>query len=301
MTELSNEWHFSTGSNIQEGPVSRESLLAMRSAGKITDDTLVWSPGMAEWKPFIQIFKAPSKSVPPPLPVVAHVAVLPEASKGESSPLPDALHPTGGIDESGKFLGGIHHPWRRHFARTVDVSTLALFAFLALNFRVGPLLTDKFGWVVNALVDAFISALILLVPWILLESVLLSTMGTTPAKWLFAISVRTTSGHKPSFSQAIERSFRVLVQGIGLGIPIFAFITQFFAYRRLAKTGTTRWDSATGCVVTHKTWGVARATICVVAVLLVFILLGRLREQARHRLRGHRASGLSASPPRIQH
>lgn len=183
------------------------------------------------------------------------------------------------IEDTAALVRGSHHPWRRHFARAVDVSTLGLSAFLAVTFPEGLILTDRFGAIAYALVNAFISSFILLALWLPIETVLLSTVGTTPAKWLFGISVRTTSGHKPSFSQALERSFRVLLQGICLGIPVIAFITQLFAYRRLTETGTTRWDSATGCVVTHKTWGAGRAIVCVVAVFFVFMLLGRLRGQ----------------------
>jgi hypothetical protein len=48
-----------------------------------------------------------------------------------------------------------------------------------------------------------------------------------------------------SFSEALNRSFLVFVQGVGLGIPFVALFTQLFAYRRLTKTGTTLWDTST--------------------------------------------------------
>jgi len=198
-------------------------------------------------------------------------------AKGSSLPkkrgviTPSAEKPNG--DESSKFLGGIYHPWRRFFARIVDIWTWGLLAFLVLAFA-GAVFLPKAE--VSTLQIQFIVWIVLLVLWIPIEAILLSTVGNTPAKWLFGISVRTKSGHKLSFSQALERSFLVLTQGEGLGIPFVALFTQLFAYRRLTKSGTTLWDKATGCVVTHTSWGAARAIGCVVTVIIVFILLSIL-------------------------
>ena len=79
-----------------------------------------------------------------------------------------------------------------------------------------------------------------------------------------------------SFSEALNRSFLVFVQGVGLGIPFVALFTQLFAYRRLAKTGTTLWDTSASAVVLHKKWGVFRAIVCTTAVFGVLILISAL-------------------------
>ena len=68
------------------------------------------------------------------------------------------------------------------------------------------------------------------------ESIFLSLFGTTPAKWLFGISVAHPGGDLFAFPEALNRSFQVFVQGVGLWIPIVALFTQLFAYRRLTKT-----------------------------------------------------------------
>lgn len=176
-------------------------------------------------------------------------------------------------DESKKFLGGIYHPWRRLFARTVDISTLGLLALIGVAFGVGILFPSKATAFAKALENQIIAGFILLTLWIPLEAILLSTVGNTPAKWLFGISVKTTDGNNLSFGQALQRSFLVALQGMALGIPFVAFFTQIFAYRRLTKTGTTLWDTTTKSVVSHKTWGAGRAIICVVAVFVFLSIL----------------------------
>ncbi len=189
------------------------------------------------------------------------------------SPQPQASQPA---DESKSFLGGSHHPWRRLFAKTVDISTLGLLAVFIVAFGVGVLFPSKAAAFAKALENQIIAGIILLTLWIPLEAILLSTVGNTPAKWLFGISVKTTDGGTLSFQQALRRSFLAALQGMALGIPFVAFFTQIFAYRRLTKTGTTLWDTAANSVVTHKTWGVGRAIMCVVSVFFVLVLIGAM-------------------------
>lgn len=180
---------------------------------------------------------------------------------------------TGPSDKGGKFLGGNHHPWRRFFARGIDLSIFGLIPFVALCWAVVYYFPNKAMGFAEAIQNPFIVTILLVGLWIPIEANLLSVLGNTPGKWLFGISVRSTSGSSLSFSQALERSFRVAIQGLGLGIPVLSLFTQLFAYRRLTKTGTSLWDSATECVVTHKIWGVGRAVACAGSVIFVYVIM----------------------------
>ncbi|MFZ2395317.1 MAG: RDD family protein [Smithella sp.] len=192
------------------------------------------------------------------------------------------------VNESGKFLGGIYHPWRRYFARWVDYITgglLAYFLFYVVcGLLVNILFPDKIEVITKILENPIIASIIISVLWMPIEAALLSTVGNTPGKWLFGISVRTTSGQILSFSQALDRSFRVLISGEAICIPVVLVIPEIFAYRRLTKTGTTLWDTAIDCTVTHKTWSVARTIACIGTFVFILILMGLLnmaREKAR--------------------
>ena len=182
-------------------------------------------------------------------------------------------------DQSRTFLGGKAHPWRRFFARLVDGSLL--FSLYVTIFPFGLYAAATiFDYAVEQGVEigkqdvfGLFSLGILaggLLYWFLVESLFLSLFGTTPAKWLFGIRVAHSDGSLLSFSEAFSRFFRIFVQGLGFGIPVIALFTQLFAYRRLTKTGTTRWDTATNAVVFHKEWGVFRALTCIACVVFLF-------------------------------
>lgn len=180
------------------------------------------------------------------------------------------------VDQSKTLLGGQHHPWRRLFARTVDICTAGFVLFLLLIFAFSATMPEQAAGFAKAIENPIIASVVLYLIWLPAEAVLLSLFGTTPAKWLFGIRVAHPSGDLLTFSEALNRSFLVFVQGVGLGIPFIALFTQLFAYRRLTKTGTTLWDTSASAVVLHKKWGVLRALVCTAAVFGVLILMSAL-------------------------
>lgn len=194
------------------------------------------------------------------------------------SPPAETVKQEAPVDQSKSFLGGQHHPWRRFFARTVDVSTIGLLLFVLVAFAVGATMPAKAEGFAKALENPIIAGFLLYLVWIPAEAAFLSLFGATPAKWLFGIRVVHSNGGLLSFSQAIKRSFLVWIQGVGLGIPFVALFTQLFAYRRLTKTGTTLWDTSTSAVVQHKQWGLFRAVVCTAVVFGVLVLMGVLNS-----------------------
>ncbi len=188
---------------------------------------------------------------------------------------------TSPIDQSKTFLGGQHHPWRRLFARTVDICTAGFVLFLLLIFAFSATMPEQAAGFAKAIENPIIASVVLYLIWLPAEAALLSRFGTTPAKWLFGIRVEHPGGNLLSFSEALNRSFLVFVQGVGFGIPFVALFTQLFAYRRLTKTGTTLWDISTSAVVLHKKWGVFRALVCTVTVFAVLILMSALNAAGK--------------------
>ena len=181
-------------------------------------------------------------------------------------------------DHIKEFLGGIHHPWRRFFARTVDLSSLGLLILFLFSFLFGYLFPQNVDGLVKALGNPLTAGIILYILWLPVEAAFLAVAGTTPGKWIFGISVLSNTGDKLSYSNALKRASLVWIGGDALGIPIVALFTRLIAYRALTKTGTTFWDSSVGSVVTHKSWGVIRAFTCVLTVLIVLIIIGFLNS-----------------------
>jgi uncharacterized RDD family membrane protein YckC len=183
---------------------------------------------------------------------------------------------TAPVDQNTSFLEGASHPWRRFFARMVDICTAGLVLFLLLVVILSVTMPEQAAGFAKAIENPIIASVVLYLVWLPAEAVFLWLFGTTPAKWLFGIKVVHPGGDLLSISDALTRSFLVFVQGIGLGIPLIALFTQLFAYRRLTKTGTTLWDRSASAVVIHKEWGVLRALICTGAVFGVLILMSAL-------------------------
>jgi len=196
----------------------------------------------------------------------------------EPSPLAETPKQDAPLDQSKSFLGGQHHPWRRFFARTVDASTIGLLLIFLLALLIGALLPAETEAFASMIENPIVAGFLLYLAFIPTEAALLSLFDTTPAKWLFGIRIIHPNGGSLSFSEALNRSFRVWFQGVGLGIPFVAIFTQLFAYRRLAKTGTTLWDTSTNVIVTHRKWGALRAIICVSVVFAVIVLIGILNS-----------------------
>ena len=192
-----------------------------------------------------------------------------------------ASKPAAPVDQSKKFLGGEHHPWRRLFARTVDICTAGLVLFMLLIFAFSTTMPEQAAGFAKAIENPIIASVVLYLIWLPAEALLLSLFGTTPAKWLFGIRVAHPGGNLLSFAAALNRSFLVFVQGVGFGIPFVALFTQLFAYRRLTKTSTTLWDTSTTAVVLHKKWGVFRALACTAAVFAVLILMSALNAAGK--------------------
>ena len=203
----------------------------------------------------------------------------PNAPSPESGDV--ASKPAAPVDQSKKFLGGEHHPWRRLFARTVDICTAGLVLFMLLIFAFSATMPEQAAAFAKAIENPIIASVVLYLIWLPAEALLLSLFGTTPAKWLFGIRVAHPGDNLLSFAAALNRSFLVFVQGVGFGIPFVALFTQLFAYRRLTKTGTTLWDTSTTAVVLHKKWGLFRALACTAAVFAVLILMSALNAASK--------------------
>jgi uncharacterized RDD family membrane protein YckC len=220
-------------------------------------------------------FAYPETTAQPTARIEPHIAEARDETPptAKTEPLIAKPHISQASEGSDKFLGDTNRPWRRFFARCVDIYTLGLLSLIVVILGASILFPSKAPVFAKILDNQIIANCVLLIWWIPLEAFLLSTAGTTPAKWLFGMSIKTTDGNNLSFEAALQRSFLVVLQGMAFGIPIVAILTHMFAYRRLTNTGTTLWDTTVNSVVSHKTWGAERAIICVVAVLVTYTFL----------------------------
>jgi uncharacterized RDD family membrane protein YckC len=147
------------------------------------------------------------------------------------------------------------HPWRRFFARSLDVFLFggAVLAVLGLVMGlVSPgrayLLTD----LLNGLVGRYVITPVLMVtfaaPFIALS---ISRTGGTPGKWLFGVRVTDGDGDRLDLRSAFAREVRAAMIGAGLGLPVVSLGLGYQAQAHLTARRVTPWDEAGGHVVTH--------------------------------------------------
>jgi uncharacterized RDD family membrane protein YckC len=142
-------------------------------------------------------------------------------------------------------------PWVRYFARSIDRSiafglgsVVVGIAFI-MGLRPGmeaKLLGYACTWI----------------GWIVVESLLMSTLGTTPGKALLGVRVRTNTGENLNFFQALSRTGGIWIRGEALGIPIVNLFTLVVAYNKLMGNRITSWDREGGTIVEHAPCGPGR-------------------------------------------
>jgi hypothetical protein len=231
-------WHYVDDTNATRGPVSRAVLLDALRTARAGQGTLVWTEGMADWEP------------------ADRCALL-----QDGAPLPAGAGPV-----AGAAMGSAHtHPWRRLFARYIDVFLLTI-AFTVLFAAL-------VGFEMLAFAGAWLSILILLLQ-VPIEALLLSSLGTTPGKALYGIGVAQSDGTPPPFDRALKRAFLVYLKGMGLGIPIVSLVTIIIGYRTLTRAGQASWDADTQLMVHHRALGAGRIVVLVVVWVIIAFFLG---------------------------
>lgn len=129
-----------------------------------------------------------------------------------------------------------HYPWRRFFARALDlflVGTLVRF-FYSLLFDVSILAPTVF---VTKLLLAALTLLIVVIA----EPLMLHRWGTTPGKWVFRLRLVQENGATLDRADAFGRTLNVLLAGCGLTIPLASFVTHILSFYRESKDIPQPW------------------------------------------------------------
>lgn len=161
------------------------------------------------------------------------------------------------------------HPWRRFWARRLDLMLMAL-VWLVLQFQV-------LHWYMPTLWfrDQLQTAVSVGMSWVLLllvEPILLCTWGYTPGKWLLGLQVRRLDGRKLAWDQGVERLFSVLWWGQGLCIPIYRLWRNWTCYEICTDGRLLPWEQENRCMAQPIRRG--RWVIWVVCVAAAMALSG---------------------------
>jgi uncharacterized RDD family membrane protein YckC len=290
-------WHYlHAGQRI--GPITQEQIVELFRSGAMPLETMVRSDLFGYWVPASSIsgFRmltppsgaasssndepapagtAASTPLPDPVPaapVAAATLIAPAAdalaaavsAPAQAAPVPapaSVQQPPPVPIVSAAF--DAPRPWRRWAARWID-ETLALIVWTALLAAVAPFTAPTMLTRLMLFFAVFPAA------FVVIEAAMLYGFGATPGKALFGVIVRDQDGAVLSFGRALHRSFRVFVQGIGMGLPILSLCTVLSAYFSLHDGGVTAWDRAGRFSVTHRPIGMAQR------LTALLILMGAL-------------------------
>lgn len=129
------------------------------------------------------------------------------------------------------------HPWRRYFARAIDLTIVGLMVsfvqFVLLHHNLVNISKGE-----NVLCG--------LAGWgllVLIEPLLLARFGTTAGKWCMGITVTRPDGERLSYGEALERTAAVWLYGAGLGISIVELVCNYRSYRRYMNGEELAWES----------------------------------------------------------
>ena len=163
----------------------------------------------------------------------------------------------------------VSHPWRRFFARSLDLGLCSLLwmAVCLFLFRWHPDNT----WPIR-LLNSYVAYGILLVT----EPVLLCTWGYTPGKWIFGLAVRSPLGQKLTWGKAVDRTWGVFARGEGYGIPFYRLWRKYKCYCQCKDGEPEAWEEDTSYTIrdtrVRRCWGFVAARAALIG-LSVFLAL----------------------------
>ena len=94
----------------------------------------------------------------------------------------------------------------------------------------------------SSLMTAVLNTCLMLMVVLLLEPLLLTLFGTTPGKWLTGVHVMHKDGRKLTYTEALKRTWGVLLYGLGLGVPVIELIFQYQGLNTVYSGNPTKWD-----------------------------------------------------------
>lgn len=161
-------------------------------------------------------------------------------------------------------LPQVFYPWRRYFARMLDMSVydilLSFFLVAAFNINISARST------LENLIDVFITLLIMLFA----EPLLLRLFGTTPGKAIFGIRVTGPDGMRLSYARGLKRTWGVIGAGMGYNIPIYNLVKLSGSHRLCSEMKTQPWDENISSTIKDTKW--YRGVIYILAALIMLAL-----------------------------
>lgn len=245
---MSKEWWYVDGGE-RKGPLSFEEARSLVAKGTLIPGTLVWKKGMEGWRPVSEIseFGDTITAIPPEVP-------RPTQREGNIE-LPSA------------------GPWRRFFARIIDLWIIMLPVSFTVSYLAGSISLEFALWVREP-GSEYVLGLLLLPIALLVESIIYGLFGTTLGKAILGIKVVTITAHKATAGQYLERLLGVYWGGLAIGVPFINLFTMFYQYRRVRRGKQAGYDEGKFNVKSIKLGFFRIVSAILMIVGLLFVQVG---------------------------
>ena len=127
-------------------------------------------------------------------------------------------------------------PWRRYFARTLDLTLYSFLWSIVLTFVFKVPLANRN--VFESLFDTYMAIAFMFI----FEPILLSKFATTPGKWCMGIYIYDYSNQNLTYFESLDRTFKMFVSGMGCAIPGFNQLKEFLSFRKYNAHEMLEWD-----------------------------------------------------------
>lgn len=129
----------------------------------------------------------------------------------------------------------VPNPWRRYFARTIDIQIYSIFIRIIFYFafEINLKVVGISVWAVTIL-----SCVLML----LIEPLLLRYLGTTPGKFILGLRLRNKKGKKLSYFDGFIRTWMILKMGYGFSIPFYNLYRLYVSHKACSNNEVMDWD-----------------------------------------------------------
>ncbi len=255
-------WFYGKGGD-PIGPHTPSEMRELFASGDLEARDLVWTEGMENWaeaRTLDFLRPGPPSSQPPAHEETDIPRPIETTDEPDLAPPRRDFSPRAFLRAEVQKEGSQVRPWVRYFARMIDITVGQTFIFM----------TSGNLDLLHNLPTMPKHVMYFLFGWVLIETCLMSTWGTTPGKWLMKIQVTDAQGRKLEMTQAFRRSLQVWIRGMGMGIPILSLITLMMSHGRLVQDGSTRWDQLGNLKVVHGRFTFRRIALAGLAFTFFF-------------------------------
>lgn len=160
--------------------------------------------------------------------------------------------------------------WKRYLARAFDylLHTLVVGIVLYIAKELGC--TSAFIMLVAPDTKyLLLYGLLVVWTWVPIEALLTQRFGTTPGKALFKVELHPLQ-KKTTYKLALKRALKVVVLGVGGGLPVVDAVAQGYSYVRLRRNKPLGWTAQTFSVATP-TWPIAQQWAMLGGLVLLWL------------------------------